>query len=273
VSADKPSDHTTIHGEYLKEIKRKDGDGSDLYNKDNADNFVGGRAYDPAKTPHEALKRIKDHVAAAEEWNMSFSALSEKQKKCCRMLREYLNNLRFVTQINTYNGKMDRDLFESSFVRCVYDKFDLTEEEVDQYIMYSTEVVKSYQLTRNINSVQDLIDGQMDDDTKQSQKLSMSYIEQLDNLHREYNECSKRQGTLLAALKQKRSDRLASQKNRQASIIDLVEAWKQEDERKRILKYAEERNDKIRGAIEEYRNMDDVRARIFGISEDEVING
>lgn len=242
-------------------------------NKEIYDDGTVSDGYIPCNSAPEALKRIKEYVSNTEDWNNSFVNLTEKQKKCCRVLKEYLNNLRFVTQINTFSSPDYRNLFESTFIRCVYDKFDLTEEEVDQYIMYATEVVNDLQLTKSKNSLQSELDRIVDGDSDEERKMSANYVEYISALSKERNECIKRQNSLLDALKQKRSDKMANQKGKQISIVDLVEAWKQEDERQKLVKFAEDRKEKLRRAIEEYNNMDDVRARIFGISQEEVLNG
>ena len=64
-----------------------------------------------------------------------------------------MHTFRFNHQINNYETQNDRDLFESSFIRYTYDKPDLTQEEVDQYIVLSSEVVISANIQRRKKNI------------------------------------------------------------------------------------------------------------------------
>jgi hypothetical protein len=78
---------------------------------------------------------------------------------------------------------------------------------------------------------------------------------------------------LLGDLKQKRSDRLSKQIKENASILNLVEMWKDEESRKKLIKLAERRKLAIKEEIGNLSAMDDVKARIMGLTEDEALNG
>ena len=58
-----------------------------------------------------------------------------------------------------------------------------------------------------------------------------------------------------------------------ASIINLVQMWKEESSRKKMLALAELRKKTVKKEIQNLGDMDEVKARILGISEDEVIDG
>ena len=47
---------------------------------------------------------------------------------------KFLGAPRFIQVINTYSGSEDRRLFEAEFIRSVWDKPDLTSEELNLYI-------------------------------------------------------------------------------------------------------------------------------------------
>ena len=58
-----------------------------------------------------------------------------------------------------------------------------------------------------------------------------------------------------------------------ASILNLVEMWKEEESRKKMIQLAEMRKEVVKDEIKNLGTMDEVKARIMGISEDEVLNG
>jgi hypothetical protein len=180
-----------------------------------------------------------------------------------------MNTHRFLHQINLYDDERDRELFESSFVRYTYDKGDLTQEEVDQYIVLCTEVIISSSIQQTINVLQNQIDLSIEGDGK----IPMALVEASNTARKEYNDCVNRQQKLLNELKVKRSDRLSKQVKETASILNLVEMWKEEESRAKLLKMAELRKQSLSNEIERLSSMDEVKCKILGISKDEILNG
>jgi hypothetical protein len=168
-----------------------------------------------------------------------------------------------------YSDERDRELFESSFVRYTYDKSDLTQEEVDQYIVLSTEVVISSNIQQTINALQNQIDISMEADGK----IPMAVVEASNTARKEYNDCVNRQQKLLNDLKVKRSERLSKQVKETASIINLVQMWKEEESRAKLLKMAEMRKQVVEKEIDRLTTMDELKCKILGISKDEILNG
>ena len=58
-----------------------------------------------------------------------------------------------------------------------------------------------------------------------------------------------------------------------ASILNLVELWKDEESRNKMIKIAEIRKKNVSAEIERLSSMEDIKSRIMGISEEEVLNG
>ena len=73
-----------------------------------------------------------------------------------------MHTFRFNHQINNYETQNDRDLFESSFIRYTNDKSDLTQEEVDQYIVLCTEIIISSSIQETIQMIQMQIDQEVE---------------------------------------------------------------------------------------------------------------
>ena len=76
----------------------------------------------------------------------------------------------------------------------------------------------------------------------------------------------------LESLKEKRSDRLKNQLKENASILNLVEMWKSEESRTKMIKLANLRKEAVSEEVEKLSSMDEMKARIMGISEEEVLN-
>ncbi len=101
----------------------------------------------------------------------------------------------------------------------------------------------------------------------------MSLVESINTAQNEYNQCVNRQQKLLNDLKEKRSDRLKNQIKENASILNLVQLWKEEDSRKKLIKFAEMKKENLSKEVDRFENMDDVKCRILGVSKNEAING
>ncbi len=181
-----------------------------------------------------------------------------------------MNTYRFIHQINSYTDLATRDLFESSFVRYTCDKNDLTQEEVDQYIVLSSEVVIASNIQHRVEHLQNLLDDAAND--TDGRRIAMSLVEAINTAQNEYHQSVNRQQKLLESLKEKRSDRLKNQLKENASILNLVEMWKSEESRTKMIKLANMRKEAVAEEVEKLSTMDEIKARIMGISEDEVLN-
>lgn len=245
--------------EYLKDINPA----RTKYDKTNDFTEEG---YTPPTSMPQVIARIKRYVPLSR---IDSKKLSQREKNAAESLMAYLHTLRFQSQITSFESQRDRELFESEFIRCCYDKSDLTEEEVDQYVVYANEVVISRNIQKSINTFQ----NKLEDDSEEDKKLSLTFIEAIGNMRNEYNASIKRQQDLLKDLKGKRSDRIKERMNDNASILNLVQAWKEKEFRDKTIHLAIKRQEILKEEIKNLTDMDEIKARIFGISQEEVLNG
>ena len=236
------------------------------YSDTNDDAPVEG-GYQPPKSESRALVRVNKYV----HHGIDKDKISAKNKKNLATLIGYMHTYRFLHQISTYAAETDRELFESSFVRYTWDKADLTQEEVDQYIVLSAEVVIASNIQRRVERLQQLLDQNAED--TEGRRMAMSLVEAINTAQTEYNQCVNRQTKLLNELKEKRSQRMSKIMQESASILNLVELWKDEESRTKMIKIAELRKKNISEEIERLSSMEDIKSRILGISEEEVLNG
>lgn len=232
---------------------------------------VAPKKYNPPNTMDRVVARINKYV----DLNMDANKLKQKEKEDCKALIGYMKNLRFCYQIESYKTMENRNLFESTFVRCCYNKGDLTEEEVDQYIIYSTEVIISKGLLKTLNELQEEMGESIyGNEDEHNGKLHMSLVEYSSSIRTDYNQSIARQQKLLQDLKIKRSQRLASKKEEsQLTVAGLFKLWKEEDSRKQMIELAELRKDKLSEDFDKIDSMDALKAQIMGIDKNEVING
>ena len=233
---------------------------------------------DPEEVPSGNYKIPKTFAAALSKINkyvpnssINKTKLTPKNKKDINSLMGYLSTHRFSHQINSLQTEQDRELFESSFVRYTYDKGELSQEEVDQYVILSTEVIIASNIQERIEHLQNLLETSAND--TEGRRISMSLVQAISAGQTEYNQCVNRQQKLLGDLKEKRSDLLKREIKENASILNLVQMWREEESRKDMIKLAEIRKKAVKEEIHRLSTLDEVKARILGISEDEVLNG
>jgi len=225
------------------------------------------QVYAPPKTFDKTLLLVNKYIHE----KIDKKKITGRQKREINSLMGYVSTVRFTHQASTFDNNMDRVLFESSFIRYTHDKADLTQEEVDQYIVLSTEVVIGTSIQARSERLQQLLDNSAED--SEGRRVAMGLVQAISAAQTEYNQCVGRQHKLLGDLKEKRSDKLKSQIKENASIIHLVQMWKEEESRKKLIVLAELRKKTIKKEIKKLSSMDEVKARIMGISEDEVLNG
>jgi hypothetical protein len=221
--------------------------------------------YKPPRSEERMMAKINKYVLDGIDKNK----ITHGQKREVISLIGYMNTHRFIHQINLYDNEPDRELFESSFIRYTYNKSDLTQEEVDQYIVLCTEVLISSNIQQTISVLQNQIELAIQDDGK----IPMAIVEASNTARKEYNDCVNRQQKLNNDLKVKRSERLSKQVKDTASIINLVQMWKEEESRVKLIKMAEMRKKSLEKEIDRLSSMDEIKCKILGISRDEILNG
>lgn len=201
--------------------------------------------------------------------NYDDKTLTGRQKKQCLSLIRYLQNYRFVHQINLYTSKSDRSLFESTFISYCYDKEDMSEEDVDQFIMLATEKVMS----SNIQNTIVMLENEQKTNLAETGKLSMALVEAIKTSRDEFNASSKRQQSLYKTLTEERSQRLSEKMSSTATVLNLFEAWREKETRDQIIGLANEREKKIKEEIDRLESLDDLKCRWLGLGRKEIIEG
>jgi hypothetical protein len=258
---------------YIQELQKND----PSIPKDQLDNTVyvpTERGEDSASTTYFPPRRTDQTVFRINKYlNIGWSAdtLKASQQKMVDMLQRYLNTFSFCYQINTYKTNNDRQLFEDSFIRYTYDKPDLSQEELDQFIVLCTEVVTAATILQQVEDLRDMLRNSTSDG--EGRNIKMQLNEAISNLQTEYNQCRARQQKLYKSLVDDRSKRIAQRQEENASILNLVQAWKDEERRKGILVLAEAQKKNLNEEAKRLSSMDELKAVIRGINTDEMVNG
>jgi hypothetical protein len=214
------------------------------------------------KSLSRAIKKVNDWAGQA----FDEISIQTKQKKMCERLLFYLKSPRFVHFINQYSTIADRDLFESEFVRTVWDKPDLTNDELNLYITVCTNYVRQKHIQQRIDRLNNMLN-----DTENERDITLRLTEIIKATSDELNQCEKRIESLTKDLNGSRQARLKARGEQNGSIAALVEAFQEKEERDRMILMAEMQNKLIEEEADRLESMDDYKARILGISKKEIL--
>ena len=136
--------------------------------------------------------------------------------------------------INSYVTKQSRELFESEYIRSTWDKPDLTSDELNLYVNVCMDYVNLKEIEQHKQKL-----NLMFDDAQDQQEFTIRLTEILKTKSEEYNQCASRMDKLITKLNGDRAKRVASKNEQNASILNIVQLFQEEEERAIMVKMAE----------------------------------
>ena len=210
----------------------------------------------------KSIKKINDWVGQT----LDDSSMSTRNRQLCEKLLLHLRSPRFYSIINSYMNQADRDLFESEFVRAVWDKPDLSNDELNLYITVCSNYVRQKHIQRRMDKLNALLD-----DTDEQTDITMRLTDIIKTTSDELNSCEKRIESLTKDLNGSRQARLKAKGEENGSIAALVEAFRDKEERDRMIMMAEMQKKLISDEADRLESMDEYKARVLGISKRELL--
>jgi len=228
----------------------------------NAKEMLATDKWIPPKALSRAIKKVNDFTGS----NFDELTCPTKVKRNCEKLLIYLQSPRFNQFINNYNKVGDRDLFESEFVRAIWDKPDLTIDELNNYVTVCANYIRQQHIQARLDKLNALLD-----DSDDERDITLRLTEIIKATSEELNQCEKRIETMTKDLNGSRSNRLKEQGQQTSNILALVQAFQDAEERGRMVMMAEMQNRLVEEEADRLESMDDFKARILGISKRELL--
>ena len=219
-------------------------------------------SYVSPKSSSRIIKKIND----ATGLGLEELKINRQKQICVERLGINLNNSRFLKIINNYLNLEDRTLFEHEFVRLTWDKPDLTADEINLYLNVCKEVINLEVISAHLNKLNDMFDI-ADDQTEMSVRLA----EIIKAKSGEYHQCETRIENLTKKLQGDRAERMKKNQKENASFLSIVQLFQEEEERKTMLRIAEMQKLAIKEEAERLEGMAEWKARVLGISQEDVI--
>ena len=221
-----------------------------------------GDTYSPPATPLSAIRKINKYTSE----DLKVDRLTMNQKNHVESVIAFLQAPRFNTVINNYNAKADRELFEAEFIRSTWDKPDLTSDEINLYINICVDYINLKNISAHIEKL-----NRMFNEAEEQQDMSIRLAELLKTKSEEYNQCEKRIESLIMRLNGDRAKRIASKQQENASILNLVQLFQDEEERKIMIQIAELQKRAVEEKADELEKMPEWKARVLGITKNNAI--
>jgi hypothetical protein len=221
------------------------------------------KEYTPPKTEINAIARVNKYAYQAYDPEK----LTPRHKEALVRMIKYMHTHRFLSEIRNLQKNSERVLFESSFVRFIYDKPDLTEEEIDLYLNQCSDVV-SYQRMREEDSA---LCQARDEEMATNNKIPMALVEAIGKLRSDMDANFKRQKSNLNDLNGRRRDRLDKIGSNNESVLKLIEAFRDEQQRGRILKIMQKRKEDVKNEVERLETLEDLKFSLFGATREELL--
>lgn len=228
-------------------------------------------SYSPPKTIKEAIGKINKYAFQ----DLNEDELSAQNKRNIESMLKFIRSPRYIQIINSYTDKDNRELMESEFIRYVWDKPDLTNEEITLYVNVCVDIVINKRLLRHVESLNMVFEEALGDTSAgvgvEQNQITIRLSEAIKAKTDEYHKVQQRIEKLLGELNGKRSERLKTMRSRNSNFLALVEAMQEEKERKKLILLSKANRIKAKEEADRLESLPEFKARIFGLSKNEVI--
>jgi hypothetical protein len=224
--------------------------------------------YNPPKTDLQIVNLINRSDFSAK---FDINKLDAKKKDSIAAVKKFLAAPRFVETVSALTNLRHREVFETEFVKVVYNKPDLIPDETNLYIQLALEYVNLLEIREHISSLNDRLRESTSDDDE-GRKFTITLTEALKDKTTAYNQCLDRILKMTRSLSGDRIKKLEKQVESNNSLTNFIEMVKDEKDRKRLMILARAAEVKVKDRIEELDNFPDLFVEVFGLGKEEVFN-
>jgi hypothetical protein len=218
--------------------------------------------YRPPKNLTEAANKVNQYIRNGID--IELAKKDKKLQECLNGLVKFCHNHHFILNIDNMVSDIDKNLFEGRFIAYTWNKPDLTEEEVDAYILLCGNIVTRAQLQRQKDNLNQMLENQMEE---KDGKVYMSMVEMINNINKSADECEKRQDKLRKDLTGLRTDRIDLKIKENQSAAQFVELWRDEEKRNLLLNLADKQKLIIKDELNRQETFDDTISQFWGIDK------
>lgn len=197
--------------------------------------------------------------------------LDRHQKDCVKSLKQWLSSSRFMAMMNNNKTKELRKIFEDQFIAAVYDKPDLTPQDVNGFMSLCSEYANQLSLENQVDVFEKLAvnaaTGEGED-----KKFDKNILDSLKSARDQLDRCKDNQHRLRVDLGGSLSKRKEEDARYSSSFAEMVLAVRDKNQRAKLLAAAEAHNrGKLKDEIDKVTNHPQDIAEVFGVNINEIL--
>lgn len=193
---------------------------------------------------------------------------SAQETRQLEAVLRYMRRPAFKVEAESFTRRVDREVFEETFMSFVWDKPDLTSEHVLQYLQLASVTVRGGQAQRTVDKLTERFNAALEDPT---QRLGKAEVDALKNTADKTSEYLRQMNTLIKTLTGERAKIVSERLAGSSSMHPLVEAWRTKEGRERIMKVAAKYRDELRGEVIRLSEMDQLKVELFGLDPEQIV--
>lgn len=228
--------------------------------------------YKPPRTLNQLIGKVNVYASNKNAGGKALfdpNIMTPSQTQQLEALHSYMKMPLFKVEADKFVKKIDRDVFESTFISNCWDKADLQSEHVIQFIQLSSMIVKYNQIDRMMQKVDLRVSAVLD---AGETHLKMSDVEALSGLQEKGAAAMKQINSLIKSLTIERSKITDERRSGNANMHNLVTAMKNETDRRKIIQLAERRQKAaLKQEVERLSSMDSLKCELFGLSKSDIV--
>lgn len=196
--------------------------------------------------------------------------MSEKEKKEILFLMKQMEATRYLFNYRSYRKKEYKQLFQEEFIRMMWTKGEMPQEEVNDFIDVCNETVHQYDIkckVRELEKTRELLNNIKDWEKRTT--IDTMVIE----LNKTYADSTKRTTEIKKSLGTNREQRLKDSKPTGLTVASLIDGCHNIEKKEALIKLQNQKDKELKEAIKTIDELDETKALIMGIGLDDLING
>lgn len=220
--------------------------------------------YSPPRNDTQTIARINRYT----EQNLVFEKISQRYKDYLTKTSRYCRVYRFIYEMNRLKTPEERDLMESDFIKCVWNKPDLSEEDLDMYITVAVWLVDIQRMKGELETLQKYSEEQMEE---KNGNINLALTTAHKELRTEIRHKEEKRNHILEKLTGARKDRMLQGGGANLTLTSFVELWREKEKRDKFIELAERRKDKLREELRDISTMEAAKFEIWGLAPEEML--
>jgi hypothetical protein len=194
--------------------------------------------------------------------------LSDREKMDIRFLMHQMQSTRFLQIYKSYGKKDCKILFKEEFIRAMFGKGEMPQEEVNDFIDMCSELTRQHVLRCQIKDLEKMLD---DKDFPKEKRVGV--IEVIKELNREITDSTKRVSEIKEGLGTLREQRIKDTRNTGLTLSSMLESFYDSEKREKLVRLQDRKNKELMDALEKIDALEETKALIMGISKEELQSG